>query len=129
MYTLHCYIVVDDSVKYVLDSISCPVIIWDLAVRFFREYTYLIYFYYSQTIQSLPIHLSIVFYLFRLVCNVVRVENVDKAIQRATSASLLNFKQDFPSQIRLELRIDTLLEFISIINFADHQFKGLIQNL
>lgn len=52
------------------------------------------------------------------------MENVDKAIQSATSASLLNFKQDFPSQIRLELRIDTLLEFVSMINFADHKFKG-----
>lgn len=54
---------------------------------------------------------------------------MDKAIQSATSASLLNFKQDFPSQIRLELRIDTLLEFVSMINFADHKFKGLIQKL
>uniref|UniRef100_A0A1B6ENR6 Uncharacterized protein n=1 Tax=Cuerna arida TaxID=1464854 RepID=A0A1B6ENR6_9HEMI len=52
-----------------------------------------------------------------------RMELVDKLVQSATSASMLNLKQDIPSQIRLELRIDTLLELISMMNFADNKFR------
>ncbi|KAG8292095.1 hypothetical protein J6590_047994 [Homalodisca vitripennis] len=52
-----------------------------------------------------------------------RMEQVDKLVQSATSASMLNLKQDIPTQIRLELRIDTLLELISMMNFADNKFR------
>ncbi|XP_054288862.1 uncharacterized protein LOC129004333 isoform X1 [Macrosteles quadrilineatus] len=61
--------------------------------------------------------------LSRIALVTDKVEQVDKMVQSVTSASMLNLKQDIPSQIRLELRIDTLLDLISMMNFADHNFK------
>jgi len=61
--------------------------------------------------------------LSRIALVTNKIEQVDKLVQTATSASMLNLKQDIPSQIRLELRIDTLLDLVSTMNFADHIFK------
>lgn len=45
-------------------------------------------------------------------------------MQSVASASKLNLKQDIPTQIRLELRIDTLLDLVNKMNYVGNNFKG-----
>lgn len=54
-----------------------------------------------------------------------RVDRVDKVLQSVATATMLNLQQDIPTEVRTEIRLDSLLELITMLHAADNSFQGI----
>uniref|UniRef100_A0A1B6D7N1 Uncharacterized protein n=1 Tax=Clastoptera arizonana TaxID=38151 RepID=A0A1B6D7N1_9HEMI len=55
-----------------------------------------------------------------------KVDTVDRHLQYVASATKLNLEQDIPTQVRTDIRLDALLELVSMIQSADKSFQEYI---